>query len=112
MAAISCLSSDETRFFIFDFQTQKWTQLGTGFYSWPVFSRDGESVYVLRGGGHSAVVKFHLTDGKSEEVVDLTHLPLTGHFSDSSLALAPDDSPLVFREAGTSDVYSLDWEEP
>ena len=29
-----------------------------------------------------------------------------------SLALAPDDSPLLLRDAGTSDVYALDWEEP
>jgi Tol biopolymer transport system component len=106
---VTGLSSDETRFLIFDFQTQKWTQLGTGFYSWPTFSHDGEFVYVLRGGGVSAVVKFHLPDGKSEEVVDLSHFVFTGRFSDSSLSLAPDDSPLLFREAGTSDVYSLDW---
>ena len=109
---ITGLSSDETRFLVFDLQTQKWTLLGTGFYSWPAFSRDGQSVYVLRGGGHSAVVKFRLSDGKSEEVVDLSHFAFTGRFSDSSLSLAPDDSPLLFRDAGTSDVYSLDWEEP
>ncbi len=109
---ITGLSSDETRFLVFDLQTQKWTLLGTGFYSWPVFSRDGNSVYVLRGGGHSAVVKFRLSDGQPEEIVDLSHFSFTGRFSDSSLSLAPDDSPLLFREAGTSDVYSLDWEAP
>jgi eukaryotic-like serine/threonine-protein kinase len=109
---ITGLSSDETKFFIFDLRTQKWTQLGVGFFGWPAFSKDGNYVYVLRGGGHSAVLKIRLSDGKMEEVVDLFHFPFTGHFSDSSLALAPDDSPLLFREAGTSDVYSLDWEEP
>ena len=108
---ITGLSSDETKFFIFDFQTQKWTQLGTGFFGWPNFSKDGKYVYVLRGGGHSAVLRIRLSDGKTEQVVDLAHFVYTGHFSDSSLTLAPDDSPLLFREAGTSDVYSLDWEE-
>ena len=28
------------------------------------------------------------------------------------LGLAPDDSPLLLRHNGTSDVYALDWEEP
>jgi len=28
------------------------------------------------------------------------------------LALAPDDSPLVLRDAGTQDVYGLDWLSP
>ena len=35
----------------------------------------------------------------------------TGYFG-VSLALAPDDSPLLLRNAGTQDVYALDWEEP
>jgi len=29
-----------------------------------------------------------------------------------SLSLAPDDSPLLLRNAIISDIYSLDWEEP
>jgi hypothetical protein len=45
-------------------------------------------------------------------VADLTNFVCMGHFTDSSLSLAPDDSPLLFRDAGTSDVYALEWEDP
>ena len=28
------------------------------------------------------------------------------------MGIAPDDSPLLLRDAGSTDVYSLDWQEP
>jgi len=58
------------------------------------------------------VLKIRLSDGKAEQVADLKNFVYAGHFSDSSLSLTPDDSPLLFRDAGTSDVYAIDWEEP
>lgn len=109
---ITALSSDETKLFVFDFQSQKWNQLGTGAFSWPNFSKDGQYLYILQWGGTPGVFKIRLSDGRTERVADLTNFVYTGRFSDSSLSLAPDNSPLLFREAGTSDVYSLDWEEP
>jgi eukaryotic-like serine/threonine-protein kinase len=109
---ITAISSDETKLFVFDFQSQKWNQLGTGAFSWPNFSKDGQYLYILQWGGTPGVFKIRLSDGKTERVADLTNFVYTGRFSDSSLSLAPDNSPLLFREAGTSDVYSLDWEQP
>jgi hypothetical protein len=106
------LSADETIVFLFDFQTQKWTQLAKGGFAWPNFSKDSQYLYVLSGHGGSSVLKIRLSDGKAEQVADLKNFVYAGHFSDSSLSLTPDDSPLLFRDAGTSDVYALDWEEP
>jgi eukaryotic-like serine/threonine-protein kinase len=106
------LSSDETILLLFNFQSQKWTELAKGFLSWPNFSKDGQYVYVLTGHGASAVLKIRVSDGKAERVADLKNFVYTGHFPDSSLSLTPDDSPLLFRDAGTSDEYALDWEEP
>ncbi len=109
---ITALSSDETKLVVFDMQSQKWNQLGTGAFSWPNFSKDGQYLYVLQWGVTSGVFKIRLSDDKTERVADLTNFVYTGRFSDSSLSLAPDNSPLLFRDAGTSDVYALDWEEP
>jgi hypothetical protein len=44
-------------------------------------------------------------------VRDLKDFPLTGVWG-NSLTLAPDDSPLLLRNIGTHDVYSLDLKEP
>jgi serine/threonine protein kinase/Tol biopolymer transport system component len=109
---ITALSSDETKLMVFDMQSQKWKQLGTGAFSWPNFSKDGQYLYVLQWGTTSGVFKVRLSDGMTERVADLSNFVYTGRFSDSSLSLGPDNSPLLFRDAGTSDVYALDWEEP
>jgi hypothetical protein len=47
----------------------------------------------------------------TERIVDLKNFLMTGYYG-NSLAIAPDDSPLLLRDAGTQDVYALDWEEP
>jgi Tol biopolymer transport system component len=106
------LSADETILLLFDFQSQKWTELAKGAVAWPTFSKDGQYLYVLSGHGGSAVLKIRVSDGKAETVADLKNFVYTGRFGDSSLSLTPDDSPLLIRDAGTSDVYALDWEEP
>jgi len=42
-------------------------------------------------------------------VVDMKNFATTGRYG-GSLALTPDDSPLLVRNTGTQDVYSVDWE--
>ena len=76
------------------------------------WSKDGNSLLVLgRFETGEAVLKVRLSDGKVEQIVDLKNFVFAGRYGDS-LALTPDDSPLMLRDAGTYDVYSLDWQEP
>lgn len=84
----------------------------TGLVAWPNFSHNSQFVYLLSGRGGSAVIRVHLPDGKIQQVADLKNFVYTGYFGDGSLALDPDDSPLLLRNAGSSDVYALDWQEP
>jgi hypothetical protein len=44
-------------------------------------------------------------------VADLKKFATTGRYG-GSLALAPDDSALLLRDAGAQDVYSVDWQSP
>jgi serine/threonine protein kinase/Tol biopolymer transport system component len=102
------LSSDQNKVVLLDFQTQKWTELVKGAVGWPNWSKDGEYVYVLATADH-AVLKIRASTGKVEHFVDLKSFRPTGEWG-WSLAVAPDDSVLLLRDAGTQDVYSLDWE--
>jgi Tol biopolymer transport system component len=108
---ISAFSADSMRLLLFDFQTQKWTELATGSLSWLNWSRDGQYVYVLDYRGKNAVVRIRISDRKTEQVADLKNFATTGRYG-GGLALAPDDSPLLLRDTGTQDVYSVDWETP
>ena len=104
------LTSDQARVVLFDFQTQKWTELAKGGVGWPSWSKDGEYVYLLATGDR-AVLKIRASTGQVERAVDLKSFRSTGEWG-CLLALAPDGSLLLLRDAGTQDVYALDWEEP
>jgi eukaryotic-like serine/threonine-protein kinase len=61
--------------------------------------------------GKSAVLRIRISDHKAEQVVDQKNFISVGSYG-TSLALRPDDSALLLRDAGTQDVYALDWEAP
>ncbi len=106
---ISAFSADSKTLLLFDFQTQKWTDLAQGSMGWLSWSHDGHYVYVLDYTGQDAVVRIRISDHKTEPVADLKSFAAAGRYG-RSLSLAPDDSPLLLRDTGTQDVYSLDWQ--
>jgi serine/threonine protein kinase/Tol biopolymer transport system component len=108
---VSAFSADSKRLLLFDFQTRKWTELANGSLGWLNWSHDGQYVYVLDTRGRNAVVRIRISDHKTEQVVDLKNFASTGRYG-GCLALAPDDSPLLLRDTGTQDVYSVSWEAP
>jgi hypothetical protein len=61
--------------------------------------------------GKDALVRIRISDHKTEQVVDLKNFSTTGRYG-GGLSLTPDDSPLLLRDTGTQDVYSVDWETP
>jgi len=96
---------------LFDFKTQQWSELAKVPASWPAWSKDGQSVYFLESKSGQAVFKVRVSDRKVQRVANLKGLRTTG-FWNTWMGLAPDDSPLLLRDIGSEDVYSLDWEEP
>ena len=102
---------DQTRMMLFNFQKQSWKELAEGSQlSWLEWSGDGRHIYYLDYAGTISIRRIRISDGSIEIVRDLKDLPLTGMWG-SSLTLAP-DSPLLLRNIGTRDVYSLDLKEP
>ena len=108
---IVAMPSDSLSLVLFDFQTQKWSELAKVRAAFPNWSRDGQYVYFLRWLDNSAVLRVRVSDREVEQVSDLTNLPTVGNVG-PWLGLAPDDSPLVLRDIGVQDIYSLDWNEP
>lgn len=106
---ISAFSSDSKTLLLFDLETQKWKELARGSLSWLNWSHDGQYVYVLDYRQKSAVMRVRVPDGKLEQVADLKDFPATGRYG-AALALTPDDQPLMLRDTGTQDVYSVDWQ--
>jgi len=108
---ISAFSADSRTLLLFDFETQKWSELSSGSLGWLNWSHDGQYVYVLDFSGKIAVVRIHIADRKIEQIVDLKNFVIAGRYG-GGLSLAPDDSPLLLHDTGTQDVYSVDWGKP
>jgi Tol biopolymer transport system component len=108
---IPALSVDSKRLLLFDFQTQQWKELAQGSMGWLEWSKDGQYLQAADGSGTGAVIRIRLSDHKTERVVDLKNFATVGFYG-NWFAVAPDGSPIMLRNAGTQDVYALDWEEP
>jgi hypothetical protein len=52
-----------------------------------------------------------MSDRRVEKVASLKGFPGAGTYG-VWVGLAPDDSPLVLRDTGTQEIYTLDWEAP
>ena len=109
------LSADTSRLVIFDLASHKTVDLTEGiFVSWPEWSRDSHYVYFVMTRPISApgVFRMRVSDRKLEEIESLKDVRLTGGVFGAWYGLAPDDSPLMMRDAATQEIYGLDWEAP
>jgi serine/threonine protein kinase/Tol biopolymer transport system component len=106
---IAALTRDAMKLVLFDFETGKWSDLLAGipvtFHNW---SRDGQYIYFARIPENPAIVRVRIRDRKLEQIADLKDFNPVGLLG-FWLGLDPEDNPLMLRDAGTQDVYSVDW---
>ncbi len=105
---IVAMTKDARKMVLFDFQTGKWSDLIQTTIDFPNWSRDSQYVYFLHYAEKPAVLRIRVSDRKLEQVADLRGFLTTG-FWRFWLGLDPEDAPLMLRDSGTQDVYSLDW---
>jgi Tol biopolymer transport system component len=102
-------STDSLALLLFDFKEPKWTTLARGesigSANW---SSDGRYVYYVRRGNEPAIMRVGISNGNVEQVADLKAVRQTGFRNAIWTGLTPDDSPLVLRDVGLQEIYSLD----
>jgi serine/threonine protein kinase/Tol biopolymer transport system component len=106
---IAALPRDTLSVVLFDFRSRKWSQLTRAPLGFPNWSADGKYIYFLRVPDNPAVLRVRISDRRVQQVASLKGFPITGYWG-FFLALTPDDSPLLLRDTGTQEVYSVDWE--
>ncbi len=73
---------------------------------YPVWSADSRFVYFSRSiGDRTAVVRIRIDGGTEEKVVEVP-FKVAGSYG-AWTGLTPDDSPLVLRDRGQTDVYAM-----
>jgi eukaryotic-like serine/threonine-protein kinase len=108
---IAAIPLDSLKLMLFDFTTRKWTELAKIFVAYPVWSRDSRYVYfdgILDN--NEGYYRVALSDGKPELVVSLKGFQAAGGAFGNWSGLAPDESPLLVRDASIQELYALDWE--
>jgi Tol biopolymer transport system component/DNA-binding winged helix-turn-helix (wHTH) protein len=103
---IAALSSDSQRIMLFDFKTQKWSELVHIVAAFPTWSHDGQYVYFQHPGSQPSLVRVRIQDHKLEQLINLK-IPRVRPWS--WFGLTPDDSPILMREVGAQEIYAIDW---
>ncbi len=121
---ILALSRVQDRIMLFDINTRKWSELAKIGVGYPIagvggpgpeWSSRGDYVYLCgapsAAGQPGGIFRIRMRDSKLEQLFTLKDFRQAPDWA-GSMSLAPDDSPLLVRDAGTQDIYALDWEAP
>jgi Tol biopolymer transport system component len=107
---VAALTADGGSLRLFEVATQRWVELARLPIGYPSWSRDSKFIFFDTGGKDPAFYRVRISDRKIEQLVSLTNIRRTGTFAWTGLAR--DDSPLLLRDAGTEEIYALDWQAP
>jgi eukaryotic-like serine/threonine-protein kinase len=108
---IVAITLDSLKIMLFDLTTQKWNELANIFVAYPTWSRDGRYLYfdgILDN--QESYFRLQISDRKLERLFSLQGFPAAGGAFGNWSGLAPDESPLLVRDASIQELYALDWE--
>jgi Tol biopolymer transport system component len=105
---LAAMSNDGYKLFLYSFAGKQWTELAQASFGYPTWSRNGDFIYFLNHlPAGDQVYRVSLADHKLEPVADLKNFHAAPFSVGYWLGLAPDDSPLLVRDAGILDFYAL-----
>ena len=97
-----------SRILVFDFQTQQWSDMAEG-WDLKKWSADSRYLFFMRHGDDPAIVKLSVRDRKTEKVVSLKGFDQTGRLPGLEFSLDLNGSPMLLKDTGTQEIYSIDW---
>ena len=105
---LAAMSNDGNELFVYSFSTRAWTKVAKASIGYPTWSHNGDSIFFLNHlAGGDQVFRVSVTSHKLEEVADLKNFHGAPFLIGYWFGLAPDDSPLLIRDAGIWDFHAL-----
>ena len=108
--SISAMTLDTVSLRLFNLSSGRWTKLDTGAVAFPEWSHDGRWIYYVRWTADPSVLRIRASDGRREQVADLKGAQYTGTYT-LWMGLDPANAPMMLRDEGTDDIYSLTLEQ-
>jgi eukaryotic-like serine/threonine-protein kinase len=106
--SIVAATQDDTKLLTFDFKTLKWTDLTSAAITAVAISPDRKFLYYTTGGAEPKAWRLRFADHRIEPITSLEDASRAGRMGwIQGIDVAPDGSPLLTRETGTQEVYSL-----
>jgi serine/threonine protein kinase len=102
-------AKDGFKFILFDFKTNKWSDLVSGnFENW-MQSPDGQWLYYTKADHDTTdVLRIRLADRRVESVLDLKHFrEIVDEDTGTWVGVASDGSVVLTRDIGTQEIYAL-----
>jgi Tol biopolymer transport system component len=107
---LAAMPADSSKLMLFDFATNKWSELAKGSFAFPNWSHDGKYLYFVESARE--IRRVQIPGQKFERIADLKELRRPNEMSGFWSAPAYDGSPLVMRDAGIQEIYALEMQFP
>jgi Tol biopolymer transport system component len=112
-------NGEQGKLMLFDIAAEKWVEAAGFPVGYPTWSHDGKYIYFRYSNNEEqqlfreSIGRIRSAGAKIENVVDLKDVGrvTTGTFVEW-FGLAPDDSPLLARDASTQEIYAIEVEWP
>jgi Tol biopolymer transport system component/DNA-binding winged helix-turn-helix (wHTH) protein len=98
---------DQRKLMIFDIGSKKWSELATGTFNNPVWSKDGKHIYYQSYDEGNPICRIQVSNGRIEEITDFRDLQPGATVGYWGIGL--EDAPIVSFHFLTADIYSVDW---
>jgi len=104
---LSTIAIEGGRLMLYDFKTKKWRSTQATTINNPTWSRDSKYIYYDLEGDVKALRRVSAADGHVDDLVKLDGYPFLSWWWSG---VAPDNSPLILRDLGSTEIYSLSLE--
>ncbi len=98
------------RILLFDWARQQWSDVAEG-WDFKKWSRDSKYLFFMRHGDRPAIVKLRLADRKTEEAAPLKDFSQTGRLPGLEFSLDLNGAPMLLKDTGTQEIYSMSWDQ-
>jgi serine/threonine protein kinase len=110
---IAAIPLDSLKLMLFDLNSQTWTERAKIFVAYPTWSRNSRYIYFDGSlDSEEGYFRVRIADGKLERIFSLKGFQAVGGAFGNWTGIAPDESPLLVRDASIQEIYALDWNTP